>query len=115
MPRNHKQLIYRPLEILFLPFRSILRRLFTRLLQFFPRSQIIADRETGRSRGFGFIEMSEGGDEAITQLNGAQFQGRCLTVNEAKPREARTPSSYPSAPRSNSYNTGSYSSERARY
>src|SRR5262249_25669976 len=44
---------------------------------------------TGRSRGFGFVEMSEGAEEAISNLNGAQFQGRALTVNEAKPREER--------------------------
>jgi RNA recognition motif-containing protein len=53
------------------------------------RAQIISDRETGRSRGFGFVEMAEGGDEAISNLNGAMFQGRALTVNEAKPREER--------------------------
>ena len=53
------------------------------------RAQIVSDRETGRSRGFGFVEMSEGGEEAINALNGAQFQGRALTVNEAKPREER--------------------------
>jgi RNA recognition motif-containing protein len=53
------------------------------------RAQVVTDRETGRSRGFGFVEMSEGGDEAINALNGAQFQGRTLTVNEAKPREDR--------------------------
>jgi RNA recognition motif-containing protein len=53
------------------------------------RAQIISDRETGRSRGFGFVEMSEGAEEAISNLNGAQFQGRALTVNEAKPREER--------------------------
>jgi RNA recognition motif-containing protein len=53
------------------------------------RAQIIEDRETGRSRGFGFVEMSEGGDEAIAKMNGAQFQGRTLTVNESKPREDR--------------------------
>ena len=52
-------------------------------------AQVISDRDTGRSRGFGFVEMSEGGDEAIANLNGAQFQGRTLTVNEAKPREDR--------------------------
>jgi len=52
-------------------------------------AQLISDRETGRSRGFGFVEMSEGADEAIEGLNGAQFQGRALTVNEAKPREER--------------------------
>jgi RNA recognition motif-containing protein len=62
------------------------------------RAQVVTDRETGRSRGFGFVEMSEGGDEAINALNGAQFQGRALTVNEAKPREER--------PRTGSYGGG---------
>ena len=51
--------------------------------------QLIMDRETGRPRGFAFIEMSNGGDQAITALNGAQVDGRALTVNEAKPREER--------------------------
>ena len=53
------------------------------------RAQVVSDRDTGRSRGFGFVEMADGGDEAIAALNGAQFQGRALTVNEAKPREDR--------------------------
>jgi RNA recognition motif-containing protein len=53
------------------------------------RAQVVTDRETGRSRGFGFVEMTEGADQAIAALNGAQFQGRALTVNEAKPREDR--------------------------
>jgi len=53
------------------------------------RAQVTTDRETGRSRGFGFVEMSEGGDEAIAALNGQQVDGRTLTVNEAKPREPR--------------------------
>jgi RNA recognition motif-containing protein len=52
-------------------------------------AQVISDRETGRSRGFGFIEMETGGDQAIASLNGAEFQGRTLTVNEARPREDR--------------------------
>lgn len=52
-------------------------------------AELVSDRETGRSRGFGFIEMSEGADQAISTLNGAQFQGRTLTVNEARPREDR--------------------------
>ena len=53
------------------------------------RAQVISDRETGRSRGFGFVEMETGGDEAIAAVNGTQFKGRSLTVNEAKPREDR--------------------------
>lgn len=52
-------------------------------------AQIIADRDTGRSRGFGFVEMADGADEAVANLNGAMFQGRTLTVNEARPREER--------------------------
>src|SRR5215212_2548036 len=52
-------------------------------------AQIVSDRETGRSRGFAFVEMHEGADEAIAALNGTQMGGRTLTVNEAKPREER--------------------------
>ena len=54
-------------------------------------AQIINDRETGRSKGFGFIEMAtdEEADAAIAALNGAQHGGRALTVNEARPREER--------------------------
>ncbi len=52
---------------------------------------LIEDRETGRSRGFGFVEMStkEEGAAAIQQLNGKELGGRALNVNEAKPREDR--------------------------
>ena len=55
--------------------------------------QLIMDRETGRPRGFAFVEMSDGADAAIQALNGAQLDGRPLTVNEAKPREDRGPRS----------------------
>ena len=48
--------------------------------------QIITDRDTGRSKGFGFVVMDqEGADKAIAALNGSQVEGRALTVNEAKP------------------------------
>jgi cold-inducible RNA-binding protein len=53
------------------------------------KAQLVMDRETGRPRGFAFIEMSDGGDQAIAALNGSQLDGRSLTVNEAKPREER--------------------------
>ncbi len=54
-------------------------------------ANIIEDRDTGRSRGFGFVEMSskEEGEAAIAELDGREFDGRELKVNEAKPRENR--------------------------
>ncbi|MCI0487370.1 MAG: RNA-binding protein [Blastocatellia bacterium] len=52
---------------------------------------IITDRNTGRSKGFAFVEMSnDDADKAIAQLNGAEIDGRALTVNEARPREERS-------------------------
>lgn len=55
------------------------------------RAQVITDRETGRSRGFGFVEMDNDAEaqKAIDALNGADYRGRPLTVNEARPREER--------------------------
>ncbi|ETW92907.1 MAG: RNA-binding protein [Candidatus Entotheonella gemina] len=50
---------------------------------------LITDRETGRLRGFGFVEMSKGGEKAIEELNGSEFGGRNITVNPARPREER--------------------------
>ena len=52
---------------------------------------VVEDRDTGRSRGFGFVEMSskEEGEAAIAQFNGNDLNGRALTVNVAKPRENR--------------------------
>jgi len=53
-------------------------------------ANIITDRDTGRSKGFGFVEMgNEDADKAIAQLNGTELNGRTITVNEARPREDR--------------------------
>lgn len=56
------------------------------------RVQIVKDRETGKARGFAFVEMSNNAeaDRAMAALNGAELGGRTLTVNEARPREPRT-------------------------
>ena len=55
-------------------------------------AQVITDRDTGRSKGFGFVEMSAESEAnaAISALNGREFKGRALTVNQAKPREDRS-------------------------
>jgi RNA recognition motif-containing protein len=52
---------------------------------------LVTDRETGRSRGFGFVEMTDAGEaeKAIAALNGTQLGGRALTINEAKPKTDR--------------------------
>jgi len=54
-------------------------------------ARVMSDRETGRSRGFGFVEMADtdAGHEAIEKLNGTDIDGRALVVNEARPREER--------------------------
>ena len=54
-------------------------------------AEVIADRDTGRSKGFGFVQMGSDADAqtAIAALNGQEHDGRALTVNEAKPRENR--------------------------
>jgi cold-inducible RNA-binding protein len=56
-------------------------------------ANVVEDRDTGRSRGFGFVEMAtkEEGQAAIAQFSGREVNGRALTVNEAKPREDRRP------------------------
>lgn len=55
-------------------------------------AEVIADRDTGRSKGFGFVEMSSDAEAqaAIAALNGQEHGGRALTVNEAKPKEKRS-------------------------
>ncbi|HYF95882.1 MAG TPA: RNA-binding protein [Symbiobacteriaceae bacterium] len=53
-------------------------------------ARVATDRESGRSRGFGFVEVPEGNAQTVIDaLNGAEWEGRALTVNEAKPREDR--------------------------
>jgi len=66
------------LEQLFAPFGEV------------RSAQVVMDRDTGRSKGFGFVEMADGNaaQQAITGLNDVENDGRRLTVNEAKPREA---------------------------
>ena len=55
------------------------------------RVSILTDRDTGRSRGFGFVEMANGeeGDKAIAALNGTEIGGRTLNINEARPKSDR--------------------------
>ena len=68
-----------------------LRKLFEAYGQV-DRITILTDRDTGRSRGFGFVEMTnaEEGDKAIAALNGSQIGGRTLNVNEARPKTERS-------------------------
>ena len=68
-----------------------LRQLFATYGQV-DRVSIMTDRDTGRSRGFGFVEMSssEDGEKAIAALNGSQLGGRKLNVNEARPKTERS-------------------------
>ena len=55
-------------------------------------AKVIMDRDSGRSKGFGFVEMASDQEamEAISKLNGTQVEGRAITVNEARPQEPRT-------------------------
>ncbi len=78
-----------------LPFRTTedsVRDLFARYGEV-QSVKLISDRETGKPRGFGFVEMDDdaAADEAIKSLDGADFEGRNLKVNEAKPRAPRPP------------------------
>lgn len=76
-----------------LPYTTDDRELQAEFEQFgqVSRAQVIMDRETGRSKGFGFVEMPDDGEarQAIEELNGKQVGGRPLRVNEAQPRPAR--------------------------
>ena len=59
-------------------------------------AKVATDRDSGQSRGFGFVEMQDGADAAIEALNNKEFKGRNLTVNEARPKDA--------APRTGGFN-----------
>jgi cold-inducible RNA-binding protein len=54
-------------------------------------AEVVIDRDTNRSRGFGFVEMSNGAEEAMQSLNGSDLDGREIQVNEARAREERRP------------------------
>jgi len=58
-------------------------------------AKVITDRQSGRSKGYGFVEIAddEAAEKAIAELNGAEYDGRTLSVSEAKPREERQPRS----------------------
>jgi RNA recognition motif-containing protein len=68
-----------------------LQQLFTGKGYQVASARVICDRETGRSRGFGFVELGPGDDMAriIGEMNGLNVEGRALTVNEARPQESR--------------------------
>ena len=78
-----------------IPFQTTEQDLDAAFSQFgqVDRVQIIKDRETGQTRGFAFVEMpvNADADRAMAALNGSELGGRTLTVNEARPREARGP------------------------
>jgi len=73
-------------------------------------AQVIEDRETGRSKGFGFVEMGSDQEarEAIQALNGNEIDGRALTVNEARPREERSGGGGGGGRRGGGYGGGRY-------
>ncbi len=72
-------------------------------------ANVVMDRETGRSRGFGFVEMAseDAATAAISQFNGQEYDGRNMVVNEARPREDR--------PRGGGGNRGGYGGGRNNY
>jgi len=78
-------------------------------------ARIVTDRETGRSRGFGFVDMTndEEGQKAIDSLNETEFEGRTINVSVARPREERRPNNYGNRGGGYGNNGGGY--DRRRY
>lgn len=90
---NHHQFSFMNIYVGNLPYNSeeaSLEELFSEYGQV-DSVKIIVDRESGRSRGFGFVEMEndEEANEAIEAINGIDFEGRTLVVNKARPRKER--------------------------
>ncbi|WP_080904128.1 RNA-binding protein [Parabacteroides sp. Marseille-P3160] len=77
-------------------------------------SKVILDRESGKSRGFGFVEMPNDAEanKAISELNGAEYDGKVITVNIAKPRENRDNRSFGGNRGGGNDRRGGYSSRR---
>ncbi|MDH6303918.1 RNA recognition motif-containing protein [Parabacteroides sp. PF5-5] len=77
-------------------------------------AKVITDRETGRSRGFGFVEMAndEEGQNAIDKLDGVDYDGKTITVNVAKPREERSGGGFNRNRNNNRGGGGGYNSRR---
>ena len=78
---------------------------------------LITDRETGRAKGFGFVEMAtdEGAKEAIKRFNGYAFGNRNLSVNEARPREERSGGGYGGGSGGGRRDSGGYRGNRNRF
>lgn len=107
MLRSKKRIALKRLYVGNLPFHvdsSDLERLFSKFGAV-QSALVVEDRETGRSRGFGFVEMGSGADAqaAIDRLHDREYHGRRLMVNEARPREARAGGDYGSSSVSSGY------------
>jgi len=73
-------------------------------------AKVITDRQTGRSKGYGFVEMedAEAAGKAISELNGAEYDGRTISVSEARPREERPRREFSGGNRGGGYNRDRY-------
>ena len=73
-------------------------------------AKVITDRQSGRSKGYGFVEIEdqEAAEKAIAELNGAEYDGRTISVSEAKPREERPRRDFGGGNRGGGYNRNRY-------